>query len=136
MDSAKGRKRKGAISKMWERCKSFKKVGGMKSLALNLEVAPVGCFPICVGPEKERFVIKTEHVNHRLFKILLEEAESEYGYCHKGILMLPCEVDHFVDVLMEMEMDYYFDQQQIGCNFAARNSSSYHFLTPQRVLAA
>ncbi|XP_042051249.1 auxin-responsive protein SAUR50-like [Salvia splendens] len=132
MDSPKGRNRKGAISKMWERCKSFKKGGGIKSLPLNVEVAPVGCFPIYVGPGKERFVIKTEHVNHRLFKILLDEAESEYGYCHKGVLMLPCEVDHFVDVLMEM--DCYFDQQ-IGCNFAARNNSSYHFLTPQRVIA-
>ncbi|XP_057774936.1 auxin-induced protein 15A-like [Salvia miltiorrhiza] len=122
MDLSKGAKRKlGVLSNMWKRCKSFKK--GMK-----VAPAPVGYFPIYVGPEKERFMIKTEHVNHPLFKSLLEEAESEYGYGHKSLLMLPCQVDRFVNVLMDCDDD---DDQQIGCTFVGRTqSSNYHFLTP------
>jgi hypothetical protein len=43
-------------------------------------VAPEGCFPVYVGPKKQKFVIKIEYANHSLFQMLLEEAESEYGY--------------------------------------------------------
>ncbi|KAM7464773.1 hypothetical protein LguiA_032894 [Lonicera macranthoides] len=65
-------------------------------------VAPEGCFSVYVGEEKQRFVIKTEYVNHPLFKLLLEEAESEYGYSSEGPLVLPCDVQVFVKVLVEM----------------------------------
>ncbi|KAH6768966.1 hypothetical protein C2S51_014302 [Perilla frutescens var. frutescens] len=61
-----------------------------------------GCLSIYVGEERERFVIKTEYVNHPLFKALLEEAESEYGYSCEGPLLLPCNVDHFLHLLAEI----------------------------------
>ncbi|KAL6584366.1 hypothetical protein OROMI_003655 [Orobanche minor] len=66
---------------------------------------PAGCFSVYVGPEKKRFVIKTEFANHQLFRILLEDAELEYGFTNKGPLLLPCEVDFFVKVLAEMDCD-------------------------------
>ncbi|XP_059655087.1 auxin-responsive protein SAUR71-like [Cornus florida] len=69
----------------------------------NGRVAPEGCFSVYVGPQKQRFVIKTECANHPLFKMLLEEAELEYGFNSKGPLELPCNVDHFYEVLMEMD---------------------------------
>ncbi|KAG8365841.1 hypothetical protein BUALT_Bualt17G0013800 [Buddleja alternifolia] len=94
------------------------------------QVAPEGCFSVYVGTDRQRFVIKTEYVNHPLFKMLLEEAESEYGYSSEGPLVLPCEVDHFIKVLMEM--DYCEDirkRKGRGCY------SSYHLLTPPRFVA-
>ncbi|KAF7124982.1 hypothetical protein RHSIM_Rhsim12G0096300 [Rhododendron simsii] len=67
------------------------------------KVVPEGCFSVYVGPQKQRFVIKTENANHPLFQILLEEAASEYGYNNEGPLELPCDVDLFVKVLVEMD---------------------------------
>lgn len=67
------------------------------------QVAPEGCFSVYVGPQRQRFVIKTEFANHPLFKILLEDAESEYGYENQGPIMLPCDVDLFFKVLAELE---------------------------------
>ncbi|EEF51735.1 auxin-responsive protein SAUR72 [Ricinus communis] len=66
-------------------------------------VAPAGCFPVYVGEEKQRFVIRTEIANHPLFKILLEDAELEYGFNSEGPLLLPCDVDLFYKVLAEMD---------------------------------
>ncbi|XP_042059739.1 auxin-induced protein 15A-like [Salvia splendens] len=101
-----------SLFNMWKMCKSFKKGCSLvlmikiKSLPLiDLEenkVAPAGYVPIYIGREKKRFMIKTKHLNHHLFKSLFEEAESEYGYRHESLLMFPCKVDHFVDVLKEI----------------------------------
>lgn len=66
-------------------------------------MVPEGCFSVYVGPQKQRFVIKTENANHPFFQILLEEAASEYGYNNEGPLELPCDVDLFVKVLVEMD---------------------------------
>ncbi|XP_068666614.1 auxin-responsive protein SAUR72-like [Aristolochia californica] len=91
-------------------------------------VAPEGCFSVYVGPEKERFVIKTEYANHPLFKILLEEAEMEYGFDTQGPLALPCEVDIFHSVLWEMDNE----DETRGCGLA-KGYSAYRPLTPARV---
>ncbi|XP_054807117.1 uncharacterized protein LOC129309536 [Prosopis cineraria] len=100
------------------------------------QVAPEGCFSVYVGPERQRFVIKTEFANHPLFKILLEEAESEYGYNSQGPLILPCDVHIFLDVLMEMDQGAEDQEIRQGCAFVMkRSSSSYHLLTPSRMLA-
>ncbi|XP_051115405.1 uncharacterized protein LOC127240650 [Andrographis paniculata] len=69
------------------------------------QVAPSGCFCVYVGPEKQRFVIKTELANHPLFRMLLEDAELEYGFTSDGPLLLPCDVDLFYRVLAEMDHD-------------------------------
>ncbi|KAI3467770.1 hypothetical protein Pfo_024433 [Paulownia fortunei] len=93
------------------------------------KVTPKGCFSIYVGPDKERFVIKTKYLNHPLFNMLLEEAESEYGYSIEGPLALPCEVNHFIKVLMKMDCSDHEDiGNQKGCNFVARSliTSSLH----------
>ncbi|XP_077228707.1 uncharacterized protein LOC143861707 [Tasmannia lanceolata] len=92
------------------------------------QVCPVGCFSVYVGPEKQRFVIKTEYVNHPLFKMLLEEAELEYGYNSEGPLALPCKVDLFYKVLCEMDND----EVPQGCSFP-KGYSAYQLLSPSRV---
>ncbi|XP_068305183.1 auxin-responsive protein SAUR50-like [Pyrus communis] len=67
------------------------------------QVAPDGCFSVYVGPQRQRFVVKTEFANHPLFKMLLDDAEMEYGYNCDGPILLPCDVDLFYNVLAEME---------------------------------
>ena len=58
-------------------------------------MAPEGYLAIYVRPGRTRFVIKTESVNHPLFRVLLEEAEKEYGFVCAGPLTLPCDVTVF-----------------------------------------
>ncbi|KAI4304890.1 hypothetical protein MLD38_040349 [Melastoma candidum] len=70
---------------------------------LHYSNTPTGCFSVYVGPEKERFVVAVEHAHHPLFRMLLDEAESEYGFTGGGRLELPCIVDLFYRVLAEME---------------------------------
>lgn len=84
-------------------------------------VVPEGCFSVYVGPEKQRFVIKTDYLNHPLFKMLLEEAESEFGYDIEGPLILPCNVEIFNKVLMEMDQDSGDSVRQV-CGFNCQAS--------------
>lgn len=159
MDGDTGKGKKGLISKTWERCKSMRR-GRNNTLTLtpNLtrrskswpsmdaswaeeekrcrkrQVAPEGCFSVYVGPQRQRFVIKTEYANHPLFKMLLEEAESEYGYNSQGPLTLPCDVNLFYNVLIEID-EGTTQPTPHGCAFLKRSPSSYHLLTPSPLLA-
>ncbi|KAI3761443.1 hypothetical protein L1987_51859 [Smallanthus sonchifolius] len=112
MDSGK----KNFIVKTWKRCRSFPRsragavAGGLvKSKSWNgkelkkKKITPEGFFPVCVGPEKQRFAIKMKYANHPLFTMLLEDAETEYGYHCDGPILLPCDVELFYKVLVEME---------------------------------
>lgn len=94
--------------------------------------AEKGCFSVYVGLEKQRFVIKTEYANHPLFQILLEEAESEYGFNASGRLELPCKVDLFCKVLLAIE-DGGDDEdlRQLGCGF---RKGAYRILSPPRMI--
>lgn len=163
-DSPRGKGKRGLISKTWERCKSFSggiaRKGGhsygtaltvkSKSWPRNLifdfqdqgkfkekrshKVAPDGCFSIYVGSEKQKFVIRTEYVNHPRFRTLLEEAESEYGFSSEGPLVLPCEVEHFIQVLVEMDSEGTIAKSH-GCSFVTRSTHTpYHILTPPRLV--
>ncbi|KAK9995328.1 hypothetical protein SO802_020014 [Lithocarpus litseifolius] len=181
MDVMKEKWRKNLIVKTWERCKSFGGGNNKKQYYYDdninsltksrswsydhtkpsdkeerqqkkkCKVAPGGCFSVYVGPQKQRFVVKTEFANHPLFKMLLEDAELEYGYNSQGPILLPCEVDLFYKVLAEMDCG---EEVRLGCNFAkgysplilrspARRSNSgdyngcgggYRLLSPSRML--
>ncbi|KAK6930775.1 Small auxin-up RNA [Dillenia turbinata] len=158
MDVTKAKEKKGLISKTWERCRSFsrgkspsktlssmkkskswprgvvassKKEGSDKH-ARKRDV-PDGCFTVYVGPQKQRFVIKTEYLNHPLFIMLLEEAESEYGFSSEGPLALPCNVDFFYKVLVEMDCCD-ADVPPLRCGFP-KSPSSYRLLSHSRMVA-
>lgn len=155
MEKSSSKKGKGVMSKTWERCKSIGGRGGRKvNSATSLitlirskswpdrtkskkssSVVPQGCFSVYVGPQMQRFVIKTEYANHPLFKTLLEEAESEYGYNSQGPLALPCHVDIFYKVLMEMDYDdAQTPPQRCACVNLKRSPSAYHLLPTSLVL--
>ena len=167
MDIMKEKWKKNLIVKTWDRCRSLRGGRSKSSSFLTKSkswngtgtgeeeegrhkhkrklVAPEGCFTVYVGPEKQRFVVKTEFANHPLFKMLLEDAELEYGYNSQGPILLPCEVHLFCKLLAEMDC---CDDRIIpaGCNFAAcspvRRSISngnkaygaYRLLSPSRML--
>lgn len=47
-----------------------------------------------------RFVVRLAHLNHPAFRELLQQAEEEYGFpAASGPIALPCDEDHFLDVL-------------------------------------
>lgn len=127
--------KKGIIPKTWERCKSFGRKNSSennqhalttkRARKLRFRVSTQGCFSVYVGSDKQRFAIKTEYVNHPLFKMLLDEAESEFGYNSKGPLVLPCDVEFFLNLLMELDSN---EANQHGCGFT--RSYSYYHLTP------
>ena len=85
------------------------------------EVAPQGCFYVYVGPERQRFVLKIETANHPMFKMLLDDAESEYGFSNDGPIWLPCNVDLFCEALAEME------DAIVGCKFYKAHGSVKHW---------
>ena len=50
------------------------------------------------GPR--RFAVRVAHLSHPTFLELLRQAEEEYGFpAAPGPIALPCDEDHFLDVL-------------------------------------
>ncbi|PUZ64232.1 LOW QUALITY PROTEIN: hypothetical protein GQ55_3G127400 [Panicum hallii var. hallii] len=96
--SSKGARKKSLISRTLERCRSgLSRIGAAAGRA-----APVaGCFPVHVGPERARFMVRAEFASHLLFRRLLDDAELRNAA--RGPLALPCDVDAFLDVLWHME---------------------------------
>uniref|UniRef100_A0A5K1AIK8 Uncharacterized protein n=2 Tax=Nymphaea colorata TaxID=210225 RepID=A0A5K1AIK8_9MAGN len=97
-------------------------------------VAPEGCFSVYVGPKRTRFVVRAELANHPLFRLLLDEAESEYGFCSEGPLALPCDVDLFHHVLGEMDSEATAGlvAARPMCAFCPGGLNPYHLLSPSR----
>ncbi|RCV32026.1 hypothetical protein SETIT_6G225200v2 [Setaria italica] len=88
-----------AMRALLDRCRSSKKVRGRP---------PEGCLAVYVGPARERFVVRAECVNHRLFRALLEEAEEArgpYGYAADGPLELPCDAAAFARAVAAIERE-------------------------------
>lgn len=77
--------------------------GGGESLAQRV---PKGCVPVLVGfKEMERFVVHTKLFKHPRITALLDMAAQEFGYEQKGILRIPCDVEHFRQVLEVISME-------------------------------
>ena len=69
---------------------------------------PAGHVAVCVGGTgggegstgPRRFVVRLAHLTHPAFLELLRQAEEEYGFpAAPGPIALPCDEDHFLDVL-------------------------------------
>ncbi|XP_006652965.2 uncharacterized protein LOC102699498 [Oryza brachyantha] len=58
------------------------------------------------GEEARRFVVRVAHLNHPAFRELLRQAEEEYGFpSGSGPVALPCDEDHFRDVIRRVSSD-------------------------------
>ncbi|CAL9064890.1 auxin-induced protein 6B-like [Musa acuminata AAA Group] len=64
---------------------------------------PKGHLAICVGEEMQRFVIPMDYLGHEAFRILLGEAEKEFGFQQEGVLRIPCEASVFESILKVIE---------------------------------
>uniref|UniRef100_M1DQF2 SAUR family protein n=3 Tax=Solanum tuberosum TaxID=4113 RepID=M1DQF2_SOLTU len=116
--------KKGSRTMMLSKSKSWHSSTKAKSPVV---LAPQGCFCVYVGPEKEKFTIKAKYANHPLFKMLLEDAEMEYGYCSQGPILLPCDVNLFHKILGQMDSEKEINRP--GCGLASCSPFS-----PARVL--
>uniref|UniRef100_A0A453L8M2 Auxin-responsive protein n=3 Tax=Aegilops tauschii TaxID=37682 RepID=A0A453L8M2_AEGTS len=85
----------GLINKTLDRCRS--------TTARNKPME--GCFSVYVGADRQRYVVRTECLNHPLFQALLEEAEEAFGYADAGPLELPCNTEAFAKVLEKIEKE-------------------------------
>lgn len=65
-----------------------------------------GHFAILAGKNDEqgarRFVVEISLLKHPAFLKLLELAEEEYGFEHKGALVLPCRADELQNILQQI----------------------------------
>lgn len=73
--------------------------------ASSIAAVPKGYLAVCVGEELKRFVIPTDYLGRPAFRILLREAEEEFGFHQTGVLRIPCEVSVFEDILKMVEED-------------------------------
>ena len=63
---------------------------------------PTGHVAVCMGGMAWRFVVRAAHLNHRVFRELLRQAEEEYGFSSgacAGPIALPYDEDLFEHVL-------------------------------------
>ncbi|KAJ1290346.1 hypothetical protein BS78_02G235800 [Paspalum vaginatum] len=124
----KGRKLR-LITKTLDRCRSARR---------SRPPAPEGCFTVCVGAGRQRFVVRTECVNHPLFRALLEEAEEAFGYAAAGPLALPCDAGAFLRVLEQIEAEEDAAGEAAAAAVArcglVRGHSAYRLLAPARPL--
>ncbi|KAM0867005.1 hypothetical protein ACQ4PT_042282 [Festuca glaucescens] len=102
---------------------------------------PAGCFAVLVGPEKERFAVRARCANHPLFRALLDEAETEYGFAGcDGPLELPCAVDDFMEVMWEMEQGGGAASPSCtifaGRGYHQQQQHGYHMMSPGTFLVA
>ncbi|CAL5067416.1 unnamed protein product [Urochloa decumbens] len=119
------RERKGFLSKTVERCRSLGR-------RLPPAPAPAGCFPVVVGPERERFFVRAERASHPVFRTLLDEAEAAYGFPGPGPLVLPCAAEKFRRVMAEMERDEEEDDDddvERGAGSAPRSPAAWRFFS-------
>ncbi|WVZ91984.1 hypothetical protein U9M48_038085 [Paspalum notatum var. saurae] len=99
---------------------------------------PEGCLAVYVGAARERFVVRTECVNHRLFRALLEEAEEERGpYCYAadGPLELPCDAAAFARVLEAIEREVDEERTVVRCGGGGVMRAAAHRAVAEVVVA-
>nr|XP_043616362.1 indole-3-acetic acid-induced protein ARG7-like [Erigeron canadensis] len=127
------KEKKNILVKTWNRCQTFSITTSGRPSGKSLHdhqetnkdkklMTPEGYFPVYVGPEKQRFTLKTKYVNHPMFKMLLEDAENEYGYNPDGPITLACDTDLFHKVLAEMEAKV----QPLGWSFVYGSCSPFN----------
>ncbi|XP_042476503.1 uncharacterized protein LOC122058099 [Macadamia integrifolia] len=85
---------------------------------------PKGYLAVYVGPELRRFIIPTTYLSLPMFKLLLEKAEEEFGFDHKGGLTIPCEIETFKFLLKFMENNHKDQPDHSDDNAAEGNPSS------------
>ncbi|XP_051113952.1 auxin-responsive protein SAUR32 [Andrographis paniculata] len=76
--------------------------GGSCHQSVDVDVRE-GCFTILAVKNEEpmRFVVELTILQNPAFLRLLELAEEEYGFQHKGALAIPCQPDELRSILQD-----------------------------------
>ncbi|XP_038899517.1 auxin-responsive protein SAUR71-like [Benincasa hispida] len=131
------------IVKKWKRLANGEKSSSNKSKLLKIsgvwltDVVPKGYLAVCVGKELKRFVIPTHYLTHQAFRILLQEAEEEFGFHQQGVLQIPCHVSVFEDILNTVQQQNHnqfapSDNEIIGF-FCSPDCNLTHHHPPPRI---
>ncbi|XP_024539647.1 auxin-responsive protein SAUR50 [Selaginella moellendorffii] len=65
-----------------------------------------GSVPVYVGHgNTEHFLVKLKHINHPLFRKLLELTEEELGFCDNCRLVVPCDTHVFQSVIARIDAE-------------------------------
>lgn len=71
-----------------------------------------GWVTVEVGREEEedkgsqKFTVPISHLHHPLFGCLLDKAKEVYGYHSSGPLRIPCSVDEFIAIRLQIEQKH------------------------------
>ncbi|KAK9136228.1 hypothetical protein Syun_015558 [Stephania yunnanensis] len=60
---------------------------------------PPGHVAVLVGPTCRRFIVRATHLNHPVFRNLLDRAEDEFGFSNHGPLAIPCDESLFEEAI-------------------------------------
>lgn len=86
------------IVRLRQMLRRWRKKASMGPRRLPSDV-PSGHVAVTVGSSCKRFVVRTTHLNHPVFKKLLIQAEEEFGFTNSGPLAIPCDESLFEDIL-------------------------------------
>ena len=99
---------------------------GSSSSPRPCTAVPAGHVAVCVeaaggSGSTRRFVVPVAHLSHPAFRELLRQAEEEYGFpAAPGPVALPCDEDHFLDVLHRVSSSPAADASSSCCGLATR----------------
>ncbi|XAR72750.1 hypothetical protein NMG60_11019491 [Bertholletia excelsa] len=67
---------------------------------------PKGHFPVHVREaQKKRFVVPISYLDHPSFRVLLSQAEEEFGFDQlMGGLTIPCREEGFIDLICSLSI--------------------------------
>lgn len=76
---------------------------------------PEGYLAVYVGRERRRFIIPTDYLSRPVFRTLLDRAEEEFGFDHKGGLTIPCETEVFEHLLRALARNESVENINLYC---------------------
>ncbi|XP_031258523.1 auxin-responsive protein SAUR50-like [Pistacia vera] len=89
-----------ALKQILKRCSSFGKKNNVRNEPEGLPVdVPKGHLAVYVGENRSRHIIPISMLSHPEFKVLLKNAEEEYGFKHEMGLTLPCDEVFFLNLV-------------------------------------
>lgn len=67
---------------------------------------PPGHVAVLVGSNCSRYIVRATHLNHPIFRRLLDQIGEEYGFPnYSGPLWIPCDESQFEKILRRVDSD-------------------------------
>ncbi|PHU21608.1 Auxin-induced protein 15A [Capsicum chinense] len=88
-------------SRFLKRCSSLGKKNTKDQQGLSLDV-PKGHFAVYVGENRTRSIVPISILSRLEFRVLLRQADEEFGFNHDMGLTIPCNEDFFESLTSSM----------------------------------